>query len=596
MQRFIQAAPKRSGAWGFLTGAALWAGAVTSFATPVRAHDVASGSAQDVFEDTALAVPRMSIGPDDIVAIPRPLPVPEARLLREAFRNPGIDTDNLPNSLLTGHLLAHRLDADTRAKPSRLVAWLERYADLPDAPVIHERIVALLPRGATPPPAPNLPALEARSYAGDVEVIDRLIPRNPVLDRTIRDAVRLGQFDQALRIIARTRGLTPVYGAILQAEVALGLFGQGHDRKALSVAEAANRQAHGVVGLAPWVSGLAAWRLGRFELARTWFEAAYQARLITAGHKSAAAYWAARASMVTRGDHGPWMRRAARNPQTFYGLLARRILGRPLLSEPDPVDTIGEADIEAIADTARGARAFALLQVGQTGRADAELRLLWAETRDQPGFGRSVVVVARAAGLNELASAIEQVTRPTPVRLPDRRLQPAGGFKVDPALIYALARLESNFDPAAVSPAGARGLMQLMPSTARYIQQAARKTSASLHDPATNLELGQRYLLHLAQLDLVGDDLMRLLASYNAGPGNLARWTDTLGHISDPLLFIESLPFEETRAYVPRALAYSWLYAAKLGLPSSSLDELAAGLWPQLQVQSHRVQPDVRLH
>ena len=596
MHRFIQVAPRRSGAWGLIAGAALWAGAVTAIAMPVRAQDIGGGPAQDVFDDTALAVPRITIGPDDVVAIPRPLPAAEARLLREAFRDPDVDVTALPGSVLTGHVLAHRLEADARAKTSALLAWLERYPDLPDAPNMHQRIVALLPRGATPPPAPNLPALEAPAYGGDVEVVDRLIPRNPVLDRSVRDAVRLGQFDQAVRLIARTPGLTPIYGAILRAEVALGLFGQGHDRKALSIAEAANRQAHGAVGLAPWVSGLAAWRLGRFELARTWFEAAYHARLITAGHKSAAAYWAARASMVTRGDQGAWMRRAARNPQTFYGLLARRVLGRSLLSEPDAVDTIGEADIEAIADTARGERAFALLQVGQAGRADAELRLLWAETRDQPGFGRSVVLVARTAGLNELASAIEQVTRPTPVRLPDRRLQPAGGFKVDPALIYALARLESNFDPTAVSPAGARGLMQLMPSTARYIQQNSRKSSGSLHDPATNLELGQRYLLHLTQLDLVGDDLIRLLASYNAGPGNFARWTDTMGQVSDPLLFIESLPFEETRAYVPRALAYSWLYAAKLGLPSSSLDELAAGLWPQLQVQSHRVPPNVRLH
>ena len=86
-----------------------------------------------------------------------------------------------------------------------------------------------------------------------------------------------------------------------------------------------------------------------------------------------------------------------------------------------------------------------------------------------PGFTRSIMLVARAAGLNGLADQFAAVIDPTPVRLPSRRLRPAGGFRTDPALLYALARLESNFDPEAVSPMGARGLMQLMPSTVDFI-------------------------------------------------------------------------------------------------------------------------------
>ena len=76
----------------------------------------------------------------------------------------------------------------------------------------------------------------------------------------------------------------------------------------------------------------------------------------------------------------------------------------------------------------------------------------------------------------------------------------------------------------------------------------------------------------------------------------MARWLGTIGHETDPLLFIEALPGDETRAYVPRALAYSWLYAAQLGLPSPSLDELAAGLWPHLQAPTPRQEAVVRLH
>ena len=73
------------------------------------------------------------------------------------------------------------------------------------------------------------------------------------------------------------------------------------------------------------------------------------------------------------------------------------------------------------------------------------------------------------------------------------RLHPAGGFRIDPALVYALTRLESNFDAAAVSPAGALGLMQIMPVTARYVMGDALD-DPKLHDPSLDLDVGQRYV------------------------------------------------------------------------------------------------------
>ena len=161
------------------------------------------------------------------------------------------------------------------------------------------------------------------------------------------------------------------------------------------------------------------------------------------------------------------MRRAAQDPRTFYGLLARRILRQPIAQVDEVVETLGEADVEAVAATPGGRRAFGLLQVGEPTRAAAELRLLWSGTREQPGFGRSVLLVARAAGLSDLVQQLEALTQPAIVRLPTKRLRPAGGFRFDPALVYAMTRIESNFDAAAVSPAGARGLMQLMPARSR---------------------------------------------------------------------------------------------------------------------------------
>ena len=102
-----------------------------------------------------------------------------------------------------------------------------------------------------------------------------------------------------------------------------------------------------------------------------------------------------------------------------------------------------------------------------------------------------------------------------------------------------------------------------------------------LHDPAFSLELGQRYVHYLARHEAVAGDLIRLLAAYNAGPGNLARWLPASRHRDDPLLFIESIPVDETRGFVQRVLAYSWIYASRLGLPAPSLDAIAEGRFPR---------------
>ena len=96
-----------------------------------------------------------------------------------------------------------------------------------------------------------------------------------------------------------------------------------------------------------------------------------------------------------------------------------------------------------------------------------------------------------------------------------------------------------------------------------------------------NLRLGQRYLNFLAATDAVGGDKIRLLASYNSGPTAMARWRAAIRDQGDPLLFIEAIPIDETRAFVPRVLAHTWLYAENLRLPAPSLDELAAGIWPR---------------
>ena len=126
--------------------------------------------------------------------------------------------------------------------------------------------------------------------------------------------------------------------------------------------------------------------------------------------------------------------------------------------------------------------------------------------------------------------------------------------------------------------------MQMMPATASYVANdpsLAGEGVHRLHEPAFSLELGQRYVHYLARHEAVEGNLIRLLAAYNAGPGNLQNWLPASGHRDDPFLFIESIPIDETRGFVQRVLAYSWIYASRLGLPAPSLDQLAAGSFPK---------------
>ncbi|MEQ9349048.1 MAG: lytic transglycosylase domain-containing protein, partial [Alphaproteobacteria bacterium] len=151
------------------------------------------------------------------------------------------------------------------------------------------------------------------------------------------------------------------------------------------------------------------------------------------------------------------------------------------------------------------------------------------------------------------------------------------------ALILAFARQESGFNTDARSPAGALGLMQLMPATARYIgrDRSLRGDGLDrLSEPDLNLELGQRYIQYLQANDAVGDNLFMLTAAYNGGPGNLRRWVQAADFRNDPLLFIESIPSRETRIFIERVLANLWIYRQRMGQSNPSLDAIAAGVWP----------------
>ena len=345
------------------------------------------------------------------------------------------------------------------------------------------------------------------------------------------------------------------------------------------------RNASGLTPDQAWTAGLSAWRLGDYAAAATYFEAVAESERASPWTAAAGAFWAGRSYLFGRRPDqvSPWLGIAADHPDTFYGLLARRILGLPMpfrwtLDEPD------EAALRAVSSSPEGKRALALIDSAQYERAEQELRALVA--RGRPELAHGVMIVAANAGMADFAFRLQRTLLPHGIAFdsaayPIPRWRPEGGFSTDRALIYALMRQESNFDPRAVSRAGARGVMQLMPATARYVARAAGLAGvAHLSRPESNIALGQKYLKMLLADENVDGDLFRLAAAWNAGPGNHERWQRDPQTAKDPLLFIETIPSGETRAFIEHVLANLWIYRHRLGQSSPSLDALAAGRWP----------------
>ncbi|UPY39051.1 lytic transglycosylase domain-containing protein [Sediminicoccus sp. KRV36] len=539
---------------------------------------------------------RTPSSPAAISGLPQPMGAADAARMRRAFEaqargdfaTAARESERLDDRRLMGHLLA---DRHRRGEPSlhEIQAWLGDFADLPDAPALHDALLRRLPSGATAPPPPSQPDLSAEILPEDRAPAEPPLSRDTGLERAVQARLNDGNLDAALGLIRARRGLSQAYLGQLKAEMAQSLFRQGRDADAWAIAQEGLRLAP-QNAQAAYQAGLAAWGMQNYESAYTAFERAARNEQAAPTLRAAAAFWTARSAVRARrpAQYVPWMLQAAQEPRTFHGMIARRSLGLPpgLVWERDVAN---ESRAQGLAETAGGWRALALLQIGQRERAEAELRLLQRRTRNNFQVTQGILAVAQQANMPGLAAQVATAAQledgrtrdgaryPLPVLLPN------GGFRMDPSLLYALALQESRFDPSAISRAGARGLLQLMPATASYVANDPSLRAEGverLHDPGFSLELGQRYVHYLARHEAVRGDLIRLLAAYNAGPGNLTRWLPAAQRRADPLLFIESIPVHETRSFVTRVLTFSWIYAHRLGLPTPSLDQIAGGGFP----------------
>jgi soluble lytic murein transglycosylase-like protein len=334
-------------------------------------------------------------------------------------------------------------------------------------------------------------------------------------------------------------------------------------------------------GQAQWQLGLIAYRQHDYAEAVRQFEASAQWPHHGGWARAGVHFWAARARLAAGETQGvaQHLEAAAQRPWTFYGQLAETQLGREsaLSFEPPLVDT--ETLTQFVERYPAARRAAALAQLGRLSEVESELRRLHADlspSDDRTYLALAISLQAPSAQLRAAEYGGHDVAAGF---CPTTSFEPEDGFALDRAVLYAIVRQESYFNPKAVSVSNARGLMQLLPSTARDMDRSTnyRRNPAALFEPGLNMRLGQSYIRWLMTEFHNDGDLARVFAAYNGGPGWLSRWLATQPADIDPLLLLEMLPRAESRDYAERALSHMALCRKRYGQPTPELDRLAAG-------------------
>jgi soluble lytic murein transglycosylase len=331
--------------------------------------------------------------------------------------------------------------------------------------------------------------------------------------------------------------------------------------------------------LAGWV---ALRRLNDPKSAQAHFERVHEAARFPVS-RARGAYWIGRAleAQNQTAAANDWYDRAAAFHTTYYGQLgAARSKSPARPAWPAPILATAE-DRQAFARNEVAIAARILLETREKPERVRPFLVRLANVARTPGQHALVAEFAHQLGRNDLAVVVSKRSAQTAgVQLHDLGwpVVPMAGERPERALTYAIIRQESQFEPDVVSSAGARGLMQLMPATARAVAKAentlAGHTDAKLFEPAYNIRLGRSYLASL--VDDFGGSYVLAIASYNAGPGRAREWMRSFGDPRQPNVdvvdWIEMIPFEETRGYVQRVMENLQVYRRNIAPTQTAFD------------------------
>ncbi len=536
----------------------------------------------------------------------------DASLYTQIFilqENEKIDTaiklqQQLDDKLLLHEVLFQRYISKTYHTKSQEVAnWMEKYYDMPGA----DRMAKLanikkisVRKPQLPNPISGSESIEtaqsetwtAKQYSGWV---DKKITQ-------FRKAIRSGSTKAARQILEDSsfkRKLTESDYGRLAGRLAYIYYTNGEYELAKKWGFVSS-DAKSEYGL--WTMGLLYFKEEKYTESQKYFSRILDLQQINNARKTEAAFWAGRAADA-KGDRTTakkfWAISAA-HPMAFYGALSATMLGdRPEYEFFEQDCT--EEDYDELRGLRYGKIALALLQVGKKDRAEQYLKYL-ITSRASDRTLHAVNSVATAYGLPRVSIQASSVIRDRGILeidddiiytaqypLPD--WEPMGGWSIDRALLLAITKQESGFKVGAKSGAGANGLMQIMPSTAKRV---ARRNNVKMDEidmskPEHNMFLGQQYIVDLLAHPNIQNNIIKMLAAYNAGMGTLVKFEKTFD-TNDPLLYIESFPAYETRSYIKRVMSNLWLYRARLNQPLSSMEDLAGGQWPLYNSEDEYVQ------
>lgn len=329
---------------------------------------------------------------------------------------------------------------------------------------------------------------------------------------------------------------------------------------------------------AEWFAGWLALRFnGRPELALEHFRRMFDS-VTTPISLARGAYWMGRSyeAMSDQTAATNWYRLASLYDTTFYGQLATGKLDQPSVVRlpPEPEVPVEVADAFVGGEMTR--IVLALDQIEEEILSDRFLRSMSRGARDDPA--QLALTTRLAVAIERRHIAVRNAKRAVSIGPPLIQASyplvplPSASSGPETALLLALIRQESEFRVDAISRSGARGLMQLMPATARRMSNALglpHSTRRLTADADHNIRLGSEYLARM--LERFDGSYIMAVASYNAGPSNVAKWVeqwgDPRGPGVDPIDWIESMPFYETRNYVQRVLENTQVYRLRRGEP-----------------------------
>ncbi len=405
------------------------------------------------------------------------------------------------------------------------------------------------------------------------------------VEQKINNFLRQGQYSKAYDYLSKNEARQNLSLFVIneyKLKLARLFFNDGEDTMALNAVQNIVKDHGDFFGEAWWIAGLSAWRQQEFDDAKYYFTELskrnwFHENLLYGGY-----FWLARVNFI-QGDFEAWhynLTIAANSSNSFYSQIAQEILAK---DNPYDYNQYTKRLIQLLLQQSNMQTFLALLQIGADEWAKIEL---WHQIEQASPEQQSVLLwFAFELDFTYNKHRDWLIRRDT---IPDSNMLPRLPFRwqyedrlfIDEALLLAIIQKESKFQTRAKSGAGAYGLMQITEQTKKTALRLNNLQSKDfqLYNPKDNVYVGQLYLEHLLSPRQFNNDLFATLAAWNAGPTNARGWLrDEWRMHDDPLFWIESIPFKETRLYVKDVVAYYWQYQKRIGLKTTSLTDVAEG-------------------